>query len=129
MTRILAAVAACLLFIAPAFAQDCMKWEDGQANAASYVASSGDRVAAVLLTPEESEATWAAMFPGSAVDAPHRLGIHIIASVADKAFVAGFDEAGCLTGSSPVPFGIVIDAMTAADVQSEFVNVEPGEGA
>mgnify|MGYP000010399831 CR=1 FL=1 len=121
---ILAAVAACLLLAAPASAaQSCMKWEDGVRTAAEFSRDRNDRIAAVLLTPEESAATWNALFPGK--EGPHVLGVMVSQSEPDKAFIAGFDEGGCLVGSGSLPFGPVIDAMVKVDVQSTFVIIAP----
>lgn len=114
----------------PANAQ-CMTWETGMATAADYSHNSGARVAAVLLTPEETMALFPILMPTEPI--PHRFGVMISNDDPDKAFVAGFDENGCLVGSGGLPIGVVLDAMVAADVKSEFVYIEPsigpGEGA
>jgi hypothetical protein len=142
-TRIIAWLAA-LLFIAflvgiathyvttPANAQSCMTWETGMAVAADYAANKeGVRVAAVLLTPEETMAVFPILMPSEPI--PERFGVMISNDDPDKAFVAGFDAAGCLIGSGGLPLGPVLDAMVQAGVKSEFVNIEPsagpGEGA
>jgi hypothetical protein len=124
MIRFLAAVIGCLLFVAPAVAQGCMKWEDGVHVAARYSHDNGDRVAAVLLTPEETKAVWA-ILRGPGDDGPVRLGVMVSQSQPEVAFVAGFDAAGCLIGSGSMAFGPVLDAMVSADVKSEFVIIEP----
>jgi len=123
-TRFVAAIAACLLFAAPALAaESCMTWEDGVRTAAEWSTEHDDRVAAILLTPEESAATWAILTHGK--PGPARFGVMISQSDPDKAFVAGFDDRGCLIDSGTVSLGPVIDAMVAAGVQSEFVVVKP----
>ncbi len=121
---ILAAVAACLLLAAPASAaQSCMTWEDGVRTAAEFSRDRNDRIAAVLLTAEETAATWNALFPGK--EGPHVLGVMVSQSEPDKAFIAGFDEGGCLVGSGSLPFGPVIDAMVTVGVKSTFVIIAP----
>ena len=130
LLRLAAAVLGCLILATPAAAK-CMRWEDGVRSAAEWSAAKNDRVAAVLLTPEESAATWAVLFPGGE-PGPYMLGVMVSQSEPDKAFVAGFDPNGCVTGSGTLPFGTVLDAMTTAGVQSEFSIVEPAaptEGA
>ena len=119
------------VLVLPAGAQSCMTWQDGIQSAAEWSAAKNDRIAAVLLTPEESAATWAVLFPGGE-PGPYMLGVMVSQSEPDKAFVAGFDPNGCVTGSGSLPFGTVLDAMTTAGVQSEFTIVEPAaptEGA
>jgi hypothetical protein len=114
-----AAVFGCLLFAAPVLAaSSCMTWEDGIRVAAEYSHEADDRIAAVLLTEEETQATWAALFPGKD-GAPVRLGVMVSQCDPGTAFVAGFDAAGSL------PFGPVLDAMVATRVASTFVIVEP----
>lgn len=129
LIRFAAAIAACLLFIAPASAA-CQRWEDGVRSAAEWSAAKDDRVAAVLLTPEESAATWAVLFPGE--PGPYAMGVMVAQSDPEKAFIVGFDPNGCVVGSGSLPFGPVIDAMVTAGVKSEFVIIEPAaptEGA
>ena len=123
MLRFIAAVAACLLLIAPAAAQSCQTWADGVKVAAEWSRDNDDRVAAVLLTHDETDATWAALFPGQ--DGPHILGVMVSQSDPATAFIAGFDEGGCLVGSGSIPFGPVLDAMVAAGVESVFVILDP----
>lgn len=128
--RFAAAAFAVLLSIAPVLAQTCMTWENGVAVAAKYSADNDVRVAAVLLTPAETMAVFPMLMPNEVV--PARFGVMISNDDPEKAFVAGFDESGCLVGSGGLPMGQVIDAMVAADVKSEFVIVEPeapAEGA
>lgn len=134
LLRFAAAVAACLLFALPAAAaESCMTWEDGVRTAAKFSRDKDDRIAGVLLTAEETKATWDAMFPGK--PGPVRLGVMVSQSDPETAFVAGFDAGGCLVGSGSLPFGVVLDAMVKVDVQSAFVVIEPakaeppGEGA
>jgi len=124
LLRLFAAVAACLLFIAPAAAQSCQTWADGVKVAAEFSRDNNDRVAAVLLTHDETVATWGALFPGKD-GAPHILGVMVSQSDPGTAFIAGFDEGGCLVGSGSIPFGPVLDAMGAVDVQSVFVILDP----
>lgn len=142
MTRILAWLAAILVLAAaiayltyqatmPANAAECMTWEDGVHTAARYSHDNDDRVAAVLLTPEETAATWAILFKGKG-DAPVRFGVMVSQSQPEVAFIAGFDANGCLVGSGSIPFGPVLDAMVEAAVASEFVILAPeapGAGA
>lgn len=65
LLRLAAAVLGCLLLVAPvAAAESCMKWEDGVRTAAEFSRDRNDRIAAVLLTAEETAATWNALFPG-----------------------------------------------------------------
>lgn len=123
--RILAALFACLLSIAPAAASSsCMTWEDGVKVAAEFSRDNDDRVAGVLLTHDETAATWAALFPGKD-GAPHILGVMISQTDPNTAFIAGFDEGGCLIGSGSIPLGPVIDALVKVDVKSEFSIIPP----
>lgn len=123
--RILAAIFACLLSIAPAAAaSSCQTWEDGVKVAAEFSRDNDDRVAGVLLTHDETVATWEALFPGND-GAPYILGVMISQSDPSSAFIAGFDEGGCLVGSGSLPLGPVIDAMVNVDVRSEFVIIQP----
>lgn len=111
-------------------ASSCMRWEDGVRAAAEWSHEKNDRVAAVLLTPKETQAVWAHL--GVDEPMPTRLGVMIIQSQPDVAYIAGFDDLGCVAGAGNVPFGPVLDAMVAAGVKSEFVIVEPkakGTGA
>lgn len=120
----LAAVLGCLLFTAPALAgPSCPTWEDGVRTAAEWSHEKDDRVAAVLLTEDETAATWDVLFPGK--PGPVRLGIMISQTDPDSAFVAGFDAGDCLVGSGTLPIGPLIDAMVKVDVQSVFVIIEP----
>jgi len=141
MTRILAwlaaILAACILVAIatwhatqPANAQSCMTWESGVAVAARYAHDNEARIAAVLLTEEETKALFPILMPTEPV--PARFGVMVSNDDPDKAFVAGFDDTGCLIGSGGLPLGVVLDAMVAADVKSEFAIVTPvgpGEGA
>ena len=102
----------------------CMTWEDGVHTAARYSHDNDDRIAAVLLTPEETAAVWPILFKGKG-DAPVRFGVMVSQSQPEVAFVAGFDANGCLVGSGSIPFGPVLDAMVAAKVASEFVILAP----
>ena len=122
---LLAAAVACLLFVAPASAESCMTWEYGIKAAAEHSGRMDDRVAAVLLTEAETAATWAILFPGK--PGPVRLGVMVAQSDPGMAFVAGFDAGGCLVGSGNMPFGPLLDAMVAADVQSAFGVIKPVE--
>jgi len=130
MTRILAAVAACLLFIAPAFAQNCATWEAGTALVAEYSEQHGIKTSGVLLTVEESRAFWAAFT--NTDDPPmmegERTGILIADAYPNIAMLFGYGDDGCLFQSGEFPFGPVIDALDAAGVKSEF-RLLGGEGA
>lgn len=124
MLRLLSAAFAVMLFVLPATAQECMKWEDGVNVAARYSHDNDDRVSAVLLTEEETVAVWAILMNGNP-DAPVRFGVMVAQSSPDVAFVAGFDELGCLAGKGNIPFGKVLDALVKAGVKSEFVVIAP----
>lgn len=123
----LAALFGCLFFAAPAFAaQSCPTWEDGVRTAAVWSYEKDDRVAAVLLTEDETAATMTVII-GEPPVMPIRLGVMISQTDPGNVFYAIFNADGCLIDSGTAPLGPVLDAMVKAGVQSEFVIIEPRE--
>lgn len=121
----LAALFGCLLFAAPALAApSCPTWEGAVLSAAASAYDHDDRVSAILLTEEETATTMAVII-GERPVAAIRLGIVIAQSAPSNAFFAIFGPDGCLIDSGFAPLGGLIDAMVAADVESEFVIIEP----